>query len=186
MQLVLTNKNFWTAIVIYDTINRVLDWSTLKVWGFGARIYQNPNREEHGKIQNPKDHQIQQRVRALAKICPDSKKDYCTSILSERLDKHELHHRHPLAITANTCKTKISQRVLLTNKKPNEKKGAKKNKTRKWISRHTVRKFIELARNPQTFRIAATFSHPLAEKSTIPVRIRHTRSLKPCALWRSP
>jgi hypothetical protein len=98
----------------------------LKVWVFGARIYQNPNREEHGKIRNPKDHQIQQRVRALAQICSDSKKAYCTSILSERLDKHELHHHHHLPITANTCKTKISQRVLLTNKKPNEKKGAKK------------------------------------------------------------
>lgn len=54
MQPVLTNKNFWTAIVIPDTINRVLDWSTLKVWVFGTRIYQNPNREEHGKIRNPK------------------------------------------------------------------------------------------------------------------------------------
>jgi hypothetical protein len=100
----------------------------LKVWVSGARIYQNPNGEEHGKIRNPKDHhQIQQRVRALTQICPDSKKDYCTSILSERLDKHELHHHHHLAITANTCKTKISQGVFLTNKKPNEKeKGGKK------------------------------------------------------------
>jgi hypothetical protein len=87
------------------------------------------------KFETPKDHQIQQRVRALAQICPDSQKDYYTSILSERLDKHELHHHHHLAITANTCKTKISQRVLLNNKKPNWKKkrggGAKKQEAQK-------------------------------------------------------
>jgi hypothetical protein len=48
-----------------------------------------------------------------------------------------------------------------------KKRGAKKNKTRRWIYKHTIRKFIELARNPQTFEIAARFSPSLAEKSTI-------------------
>jgi hypothetical protein len=69
------------------------------------------------KFETPKIIKFSKEYELWLRYVQIPKKDYCTSILSERLDKHELHHRHPLAITANTCKTKISQRVLLTNKK---------------------------------------------------------------------
>jgi len=180
MQLVLTNKNFWTEIVIPDTINRVLDWSTLKVWVFGARIYQNPNREEHGKIRNPKRPSNSAKSTSSGSdmsrfpkrlLHVDSvRKTWQARAASSSSPCHNSKHLQNQNLTKSFAK---QQKTKLEKKKGG---GGKKTRRADGSIDTLSAKFIELARNPQTFGIATTFSPSLKEKSTI-IRVLIRRAL---------